>query len=70
MPHNDDLTPEQRREIEKQHQQANWLLGGIIIVVCFAAGNAISMATTNRMFIVFGVSVGVIAAWAINRYVK
>lgn len=70
MSDNNDLTPQEQREIARRHQQANWFLGGLLIVVGFGVGNAISVASSNRLFILFGLAVGVIGAWAVNKYAK
>lgn len=70
MADNKDLSPEEQREIARRHQQANWFMGGLLIVVGFGIGNAISVATSNRMFILIGLAVGIIGAWAVNKYVK
>lgn len=70
MADNKDLSPEEQREIARRHKQANVFMGGLLIVVGFGIGNAISVATSNRMFIVVGLAVGIIAAWAVNKWVK
>ncbi|GEM_PF-2030022 len=63
-------SPQEQREQERRNQQANWFLGGTLFVICAAAGNAISTATANRVFLVAGFAVGILAAWAVNRFAK
>lgn len=70
MSDNSNLTPQEQREKARQRQQANWFLGGMLIVIGFGVGNAISVATSNRMCIVAGVAIGIIGAWAVNKYAK
>lgn len=70
MPENKDLSPEEQREAARRRQQANWFLGGMLIVIGFGVGNALSLATANRLLIVAGLCVGIIGAWAVNKYAK
>ncbi|WP_019149204.1 hypothetical protein [Timonella senegalensis] len=70
-----DLTPEQRAEQAKidqarRNQQANWFLGGALLVISCAGGYALLGATRNPMFFVGALAIGVIGAWAVNRFAK
>jgi len=64
------LSEQERLEQQRRHQQANWFMGGFLFVLFAAAGNALSTATANKMFLVGGFAIGAIAAWAVNKYVK
>ena len=55
---------------EIRRQQANWFLGGALLVVATAAGLAISLARAERLFILAGLAVGVLACWAVNRFAR
>lgn len=55
---------------EIRHQQANWFLGGTLLVACTGIGIAISMARSERLFILAGFAVGLAACWAVNKFVK
>ena len=57
-------------ETEIRHQQANWFLGGVLLVACSGIGIVISMARSERLFILAGVAVGLALAWAVNKFVK
>jgi hypothetical protein len=50
-----------------RHQQANWFLGGILLLISSGIGIAISMARSERLFIVAGVAVGLVLCWAVNK---
>ncbi|PFG35113.1 hypothetical protein [Sanguibacter antarcticus] len=53
-----------------RRQQANWFLGGTLLVVSTAAGLALSLARAERLFILAGFTVGVLACWAVNRFMR
>ena len=55
---------------EIRHQQANWFLGGTLLVACTGIGIAISMARSERLFILAGFVVGLAVCWAVNKFVK
>lgn len=57
-------------EDDVRRQQANWFLGGALLVVATAAGLAISLARAERLFILAGFAVGLAACWAVNRFMR
>ncbi|WP_435298663.1 hypothetical protein [Timonella sp. A28] len=67
-----ELSKSKQERLEKQRriQQANWFLGGILFVVCAAAGNALSAATTHKVFLFGGIVIGAALFWAVNKFAK
>lgn len=57
-------------EEEIRHRQANWFLGGALLVICTGIGIAITMARADTLFVGIGFAVGVVLCWAVNKFVK
>ena len=64
------MNEEEIRQQAIRHQQANWFLGGTLLVVCTGIGIAISMARSERLFILAGFGIGLALCWAVNKFVK
>lgn len=57
-------------EEEIRHRQANWFLGGTLLVICTGIGIALTMARADNLFVGIGFVVGLALCWAVNKFVR
>lgn len=70
---NTDNSPqalEEARKARERAQQANWFLGGTVMIICLSIGISFTMAKNDKTLAFIGLAVGIVLFWAINKFGK
>ncbi len=61
---------EEARKARERAQQANWFLGGTLLIIATSIGIAVSMARADKGIAFIGLAIGIVLFWAVNRFAK